>query len=401
MSANKSSSAAPKHWQTLKVKYLVSLQSGNSIDTKAIRDEGDFPVYGGNGLRGYTNEFTHEGDRILIGRQGALCGNINYGSGRFWATEHAIVATPRREFDVTWLGESLRAMNLNQYSQSAAQPGIAAEVVGNLNISVPPLAEQKRISHVLTNRISRLDLLIDEKQRFLDLLVEKRNGLIAQAVTQGVNPNVSRRDSGILWLGLFPTHWKVVRAKVLFREIDERSETGEETLLSLRMTKGLVPHNDVSEKVITPVDLIGYKKAWPRQIVINRMRAASGLIAVVPQEGLVSPDYAVFEPAEGVTPEFFTYLFQTPLLQAVFRSESKGLGTGQSGFLRLYSENFLAIHLPVPPLDEQLVILEWIRDETRKIDAFAMATEKTIQLLQERRTALISAAVTGQLDLGT
>lgn len=289
MNTNNSSPVVPKNWQIMKVKYLVSLQSGNSIDTKAIKDEGEFPVYGGNGLRGYTNEFTHEGDRILIGRQGALCGNINYGSGKFWATEHAIVATPRREFDVTWLGESLRAMNLNQYSQSAAQPGIAAEVVGNLNIAVPPLAEQKRISHVLTNSISRLDLLIDEKQRFIDLLAEKRNTLITQAVTQGVNPNVSRHDSGIIWLGLFPTHWKVVRAKVLFREIDERSETGEEVLLSLRMTKGLVPHADVSEKAITPVDLIGYKKAWPQQIVINRMRAASGLIAVVPQEGLVHP----------------------------------------------------------------------------------------------------------------
>lgn len=99
--------ATPKHWSKMKVKYLVSMQSGNAIESDAIAPAGEFPVYGGNGLRGYTNEFTHEGERILIGRQGALCGNVNYASGKFWATEHAIVATPRAEFIAQWLGESL------------------------------------------------------------------------------------------------------------------------------------------------------------------------------------------------------------------------------------------------------------------------------------------------------
>ena len=273
------------------------------------------------------------------------------------------------------------------------------EKFGDLLLGYPSPKIQESIADFLDKETSRLDSLLGEKQRFLNLLAEKRRTLIASSITQGLNRDAQRRDSGIPWLGEIPAHWNILRAKVLFREIDERSDTGEEVLLSLRITKGLVPHNDVSEKVITPADLIGYKKAWPQQIVINRMRAASGLIAVVPQAGLVSPDYAVFESVGEVNPEFFTYLFQTPLLQAVFRSESKGLGTGQSGFLRLYSENFLALHMPAPPIEEQKLILQWVQTETKKIDDFAQATERTITLLQERRSALISAAVTGQLKI--
>lgn len=104
------------NWPRIKLKYLAALKSGDAIDGNDITDAGDYPVYGGNGLRGYTDQFTHEGSRVLIGRQGALCGNINYAQGKFWATEHAIVASPKQDFNVIWLGEALRAMNLNQYT---------------------------------------------------------------------------------------------------------------------------------------------------------------------------------------------------------------------------------------------------------------------------------------------
>lgn len=269
--------------------------------------------------------------------------------------------------------------------------------LGNKVIEWPSLEEQQRIAAFLDVEVTHLDQLVDGKQRLLDLLTEKRRSLIANAVTRGLSPDVPMRDSGIDWLGQIPKHWDVQRAKVLFREIDDRSTMGDETLLSLRMEKGLVPHNDVSNKLISTSELIGYKRARVGQIVVNRMRAASGLIAVVPQDGIVSPDYAVFEVIGFVNPEYFALLFQTTLLQAVFRSESKGLGTGQSGFLRLYSENFLAIYLPLPPFDEQQTIVLRTQIEVKKLNDFAAATERTITLLNERRTALIARAITGQV----
>ena len=201
--------ATPKHWERLKVKYLVSMQSGDAIGSEAIAPAGEYPVYGGNGLRGHTEGFTHEGELILIGRQGALCGNVNYATGKFWATEHAIVATPRTEFITQWLGETLSAMNLNQYSQSAAQPGIAVEVIANLEIAVPPIAEQRIIALKLTKETDRIDLLIEEKKRLIVLLGEKRRALIAQAITQGLNCDAPRRDSKVPWLGEIPEHWKI------------------------------------------------------------------------------------------------------------------------------------------------------------------------------------------------
>jgi type I restriction enzyme S subunit len=129
------------------------------------------------------------------------------------------------------------------------------------------------------------------------------------------------------------------------------------------------------------------------------MRAASGLIAVSPQDGLVSPDYAVFQTAQDVDPYYFTTLFRTKLLQAVFRSESTGLGTGSSGFLRLYSENFLSLWFPYPPYQEQLTIVAYIKQETTKLDTMRDAVDKSIGLLKERRAALIAAAVTGSIDV--
>lgn len=320
------------------------------------------------------------------------------------STGFAVVRPKTSELDPGFCKYALRERRFMHEvvarSIGISYPAINASELADIALPVPPIKAQQRIAGFLDAETARLDNLIVAKQDLLTLLAEKRRALITHAVTQGLNPDALRRNSGIPWLGQTPAHWDVRRAKVLFREIDERSNTGEEVLLSLRMAKGLVPHNDVSEKVITSADLVGYKKAWPQQIVINRMRAASGLIAVVPQAGLVSPDYAVYEPVGEVNPEFFTHLFQTPLLQAVFRSESKGLGTGQSGFLRLYSDNFLALHLPVPPIEEQQAILQWVQIETKKIDDFANATERTITLLQERRSALISAAVTGQLAIG-
>lgn len=122
----------PKSWERKRLKDILHLKSGDGITSTDISPDGEYPVYGGNGLRGYTDSFTHEGYFPLIGRQGALCGNINYANGKFWASEHALVATPTRKINVYWAGELMRVMNLNQYSNAAAQPGLAVEKIKNL-----------------------------------------------------------------------------------------------------------------------------------------------------------------------------------------------------------------------------------------------------------------------------
>ncbi len=173
----------PEHWEMKKMKYIASLQSGDFISPEDIHEEGDYPVYGGNGLRGYTNSFLYEGDYVLIGRQGALCGNINYADGKFWASEHAVVVTLKGQQNVTWLGELLRIMNLNQYSQSAAQPGLSVDAIKNLHIPIPPYDEQNEIVSVLNFQLQKIESIKRKTAQSIELLNERRSSLISEAVT--------------------------------------------------------------------------------------------------------------------------------------------------------------------------------------------------------------------------
>ncbi|WP_053956347.1 restriction endonuclease subunit S [Inediibacterium massiliense] len=173
----------PKEWQVKKIKHVTSLRSGDSIISEDIEDIGKYPVYGGNGLRGYTNKYTHDGTYILIGRQGALCGNINYAYNKFWASEHAIVVNPLVGVDFIWLGELFRSMNLNQYSVSAAQPGLAIGMIENLRIPFITVDEQKIISKILNEKILKIERAVEKIQSQIKKLKEAKQSLISEAVT--------------------------------------------------------------------------------------------------------------------------------------------------------------------------------------------------------------------------
>lgn len=173
----------PEHWELKKLKYVANLKSGNNIVSEQIMESGDFPVYGGNGLRGYFFEYTHEGSHILIGRQGAYCGNIKYGNGKFWASEHAVVISPLVYFEMVYVGELLRTMNLGQYSVSAAQPGLAVEMIKNLTIPFPPTEEQQSIVLHIEIESSSLDAKKAKTEKLIQLLTEYRTALVSEVVT--------------------------------------------------------------------------------------------------------------------------------------------------------------------------------------------------------------------------
>ena len=173
----------PKEWEVKKLKYIAFLKSGETITNEAIEQEGPYPVYGGNGLRGYTNKFTHKGKHILIGRQGALCGNINYAENKFWASEHAVVVNIFTNTNIIWLGELLRSMELNQYSISAAQPGLSVWRISNLHIPYPPKNIQDEISIFLESKLKEVEDLIMSINIQIQKLKEAKQSLISEAVT--------------------------------------------------------------------------------------------------------------------------------------------------------------------------------------------------------------------------
>ena len=176
-------SDVPNHWQLQRLKTLCSMKSGDGITTESIEPEGPYPVFGGNGIRGYSRSYTHEGQFVLIGRQGALCGNIHRASGKFWASEHAVVASLHTGHSLDWFAPLLEAMNLNQYSIAAAQPGLSVERVMNLSVPVPPPAEQEKIGTKINQADAKTSSAIEQVQRQIDFIHEYRTRLIADVVT--------------------------------------------------------------------------------------------------------------------------------------------------------------------------------------------------------------------------
>ncbi|MGI6233566.1 MAG: restriction endonuclease subunit S, partial [Prevotella sp.] len=205
----------PNDWGQVRIKDIATLKSGDTFTAEQLFDDAQYPVYGGNGLRGYTDIYNKDGDFVLIGRQGALCGNINYAHGKFFATEHALVVNTYNKENLTWLGETLRCANYNRLSTSAAQPGLAASVLMNQFIPYPPRHIREEIGNYLDTKITKIDRAISLLQKKRDAYTRLKTSVINRAVTRGLNPNVSLKDSGIDWIGKIPKGWEVKRLKDL------------------------------------------------------------------------------------------------------------------------------------------------------------------------------------------
>lgn len=130
---------------------FVTLKAGKSKKVDEIQSEksaGLYPCFGGNGIRGYVNDYTHDGEYCIIGRQGALCGNVQVVKGKFYATEHAVVVTPKAKLNTIWLFYSLTQMNLNQYARGVAQPGLAVNQLEKLAFCIPQLESQRKFAAI-------------------------------------------------------------------------------------------------------------------------------------------------------------------------------------------------------------------------------------------------------------
>ena len=276
--------------------------------------------------------------------------------------------------------------------------GLARSEIGAVRLPVPPLSKQHAIADYLDRETARLDALVAEKERLLDLLAEKRRALITRAVTRGINPNVPLRDSGIPWLGKIPAHWKTRRVTWLFSERDERGEPNL-PLLEVSINHGVVLREFSKERIeSTAADFNTYKVARQGDVVFNKMRMWQGAVGVAPQDGLVSPDYVVAAPTGALSPQYAGLLFRVDRFSAECARQSHGIVWDR---LRLYWGGFRDIGLPLPPADTQQEIVDHAVEVTTKLDELVCATERTIALLKERRAALITAAVTGRLYIGT
>ena len=393
----------PAHWQLKKLQHIARLRSGETMTAQMMNENDEFPVYGGNGLRGYFNFYTHDGNYVLIGRQGALCGNINYGSGKFWASEHAVVVSPTIELETFWLGELLRTMNLNQYSTSAAQPGISVEQIARLKIPFPPVEEQRSIARFLNYKTAQIDALITKKETLLKKLAEKRTALISQAVTKGCDRTVPLKDSGIEWLGEIPAHWETSRLKFVSKIIDCKNRTPEYFdnggYLVVRTS------NVRGGKLILTgayyTDEENFKEWTKRGIppvgsVLFTREAPAGEVCLVPENTKLCMGQRMmnFTLNNGWMNRFILYFLSSQYFFDFISAQSSG-----STVTHLRVEQVYSIDVVVPPKEEAIAICQFIECEDKKILKSMSQVSLAIQTLKEYRTALITNAVTGKIDV--
>ena len=275
------------------------------------------------------------------------------------------------------------------------------DAFSDVPVPVPPLLEQRAIVRFLDHADRRIQRYIRAKQKLITLLKEQKQAIINQAVTGQIDvrtgkPYPAYKPSGVPWLPQVPHRWQFKRIKFLFKEKDQRTGTDRGVLLSLTRHRGLLPQHEASKRISSVEDLSNYRVCRPGDLVMNRMQAWSGVFAVSSYDGVVSPEYSVFEASVPLEVRFFESLFRTPALVTQFSLRSKGIG---SGFNRLYTDAFSDVPVPVPPLPEQRAIANFLDRVAAKTDAAIARAQREINLLREYRTRLIADVVTGKLDV--
>lgn len=266
----------------------------------------------------------------------------------------------------------------------------------HLPLVFPPLEEQADIVEHLSRETGRIDGLIKKKTRFISVLNDKEKAMIAHFVRRGIDASAPTNDSGVEWRGLVPAHWQRARMKNHFKQV-KRQGFDDLTLLSVYREFGVIEKASRSDNINkTPEDLSKYQLVEPNDLAINKMKAWQGSMGISPFLGITSPDYVVMRPIGEHNPRYMHHYLRARPMPWVYRLISNGIRTDQ---WRMEPEKFLELPIFLPPMDEQEAIANRIDGELDRIRGLIAKTERSIALLKEKRAALITAAVTGKIDV--
>lgn len=261
----------------------------------------------------------------------------------------------------------------------------------------PTYEEQQKIANFLDHETAKIDSLIAKQEKLIELLKEKRQAVISHAVTRGLNPDTAMKDSGVEWLGEVPVHWELKKFKYLFK-IRKRiaGELGHD-ILSITQ-KGIKVKDISSGDGQLSMDYSKYQLVYKGDFAMNHMDLLTGFVDISKYDGVTSPDYRAFtlEHKES-SPEYYLNILQMGYLDKLFYP--LGQGAAHIGRWRLPTEAFNEFVAPCPPKNEQIEITNFISETFNKIDDLLEKATKAVSLMKERKTALISAAVTGKIDV--
>lgn len=403
----------PAHWSVIQSRRLFAERN-----EKAKAGDVQLTVSQKYGLLPQSEFVEREGRRVVVVQKGQdILKRVRVGDfvismrsfqGGLEFSEHqgsvssAYVALTPVKFVVPryfrWLFKSSTYIQALQSTSDLVRDGQALRFENFSKVPLPivPISEQVAIGDFLDSTTNRIDALISKKTHFIELLFEKRQALITHAVTKGLSEGEPMKGSGLPCNVAVPQHWSVVDFWTVARQL---SITGvpHEPLMSVYLDRGVIPYSEGGGLVHKPSEsLDGYQLVKPGNFVLNNQQAWRGSVGVSKHRGIVSPAYLVFELADAIDPAFANYQFREQRFVDEMMLSSQGVGDIQRQIkwpLLREAKVFL------PPLDEQRRIAIYLDSATCRIDSLIAKTLRSIELLREHRSALITAAVTGKIDL--
>ncbi len=416
-------SSIPSHWRAVPIKAIVATPvTDGPHETPELHSEG-IPfvsaeaIKGGQinfgRIRGFISEEDHKkyskkykpqyGDLFMV-KSGATTGRVamveTYANFNIWSPLAAIRcntsrAAPKYIYYVLQSNDFQTGIELNW--SFGTQQNIGMGVIQNLPVALGSIHEQTQIAAFLDRETAKIDLLIEKQQRLIELLKEKRQAFISQAVTKGLNPDAPMKDSGVEWLGQVPEHWSCLPAKRIFRLATEPAPpNNDEELLSVYTDIGVRPRKDLEARGNKASTTDGYWRVKRGDLIVNKLLAWMGACGYSDYDGVTSPAYDILRPIKPINTKFYHYLFRSKIAQTEFKRWSRGIMEMR---LRLYFDELGRIITPIPPEEEQNRIVNTIEAMEQKFDKLSSNASDAITLLHERRNALISAAVTGKIDV--
>ena len=416
-------SEVPEHWTVVPIKHLGELKGGSGFpheqqgvegaelcfykvgdlakaDALGVLQESEDTVtretavqLGAFVFPPQTIVFAKVGAALLLGRLRTLPANSCIDNNMMG------LLIDHQTYDVRFVNYAMTLIRFDYLANPGAVPSLNGAQVGDFSLTLPGKQEQVAIASFLSEETEKIDGLVEEQRRLIELLKEKRQALITHAITRGLNSHAPMKDSGIEWLGIVPAEWQIVRIGSIFRDVNEQGVEGL-AILSVSIHHGVsdkqLDDDELDRKVTRSDDQTKYKRVAPADLVYNMMRAWQGGFGTVTVEGMVSPAYVVARPTEEFSTAFVELVLRTSCAIEEMRRYSQGVTDFR---LRLYWDNFKSIQIALPSPLEQEKILAFIQTKTSEFDRLTAVAQEAIDLLQERRTALISAVVTGKIDV--
>jgi type I restriction enzyme S subunit len=406
----------PSTWGVQRAKWLFKQMDRDvrpDDDIVTCFRDGQVTLRSNRRTEGFTTalkEHGYQGIRkgdLVIHAMDAFAGAIGVSDSDGKSTPVYSACVPRQPntVDPTFYAYYMRHLALSGFLVSLAK-GIRERSTdfrfndfAELEVVFPSLSEQRAIVAFLDEKCAKADGAVKIKEYQIALLRERRQIIIQDAVTRGLNPAAPMKHSGINWIGQIPAHWDVRRNFTLFRE-SKRSGNASLPVLSVSIHSG-VSTEELSEEenirsAIKIEDRTSYKEVLPGFVAYNMMRAWQGGIGSVSVHGMVSPAYVVAEPIAELDATFFELLYRTPVYIWQMDAASKGITDFRK---RLYWDNFRNLVTILPPMNEQREIIQSIRAMTTKINSGIAIKERQIAALKEYKTSLINAAVTGKIKV--